>query len=477
MPPVDLDALFDGGLDIGKGLVTKAYVRFQVHPPSLRASQDVVDRIVSAYDERLNMIIDEIVGVINHVDHDDSDGSVLVLASSQGLPVAKAVPHAPYRPGSRGGKWYRDSRGNVRYGDPPEGKFMGNVGQGSPMAHLDHLRPGPFMGGYGADRKLTGFLSDHGDKHGFSDEEIRFLIAWYGTDDSDGGALFDAFLECAGLTRADLNGDIMGLRFGSQQLTYEEAVFEFFAAQGALFMGEEPTTDDQIEEWHAILNDKIKPLMDGVFIKYEGAKRDEDLQREFAADPEAQRRRFFERARRRASDLDGLSRTIVGDWNPSRLVDAVLMGMHVLGLIARRSQVERHAYVHGRPHLRDAVVPDGRLLVDGPGNPLLSKRSKLSTLTSSQLMLLYAAAELHRRWDPHSKSFSTEKQEDVGSGTLGEAAFTALASKSAEWDEASDLIRGRLAGLVDLLVARLNSVNSREGTPTKHDSPRKPRRR
>lgn len=473
MRPVDLDAMFGGGLDLGKDVVAKAYVQFRVRPPAHPSAQDVVDRVVSAYDERLSMIVDEITAVISSVDRSSPHDQLLVVASHLG-PVAKAVPRTPYRPGSRGGKWYRDSRGNVRYGDPPEGRFMGNAGDNSPMLHLDHLRPRAFMGAFGNDKQLTGFLVDHKDENGLTGSQIRFLIAWYGTDDSDGGELFDAFLECAGLTRDDLKGDVTSLRFGSQQLTYEEAVFEFFAAQGELFMGEDPTSPEQIEEWHAVLNDEIKPLMDGVFIKYEEMKEDETLQDKFLAEPERQRHRFFRHARRRRDDVAGISDTVVGDWDPTRQVDTVLMGMHALGLLSRRGRTERHAYIHGRPHLRDAVVPDGRLLIDGPDNPLLSG-DKLSSLSSSQLMLLYAAAELHRRWDPFARCFSAEKQADVGSGELAEATFVALAGKSRRWSEATDLIRDRLAELVDLLVVRLNSINSREGLPVKHGPARRAR--
>ncbi len=242
MPPADLDALFGGGAELGRGVVVKAQLRFRVHPPRHRSAQDVVDRAVSAYDERLGMIVDEIADVLRHADPRRTHDQPLVLAVP-GPEVAKAVPRAPFRPGSRGGKWYRDSKGNVRYGDPPEGRFMGDAGgvgkvDDSPMPHLDHLRPRPFMGEFGNDQDLTRFLIERGAGHGFSEGELRFLGAWYGTGE-DGGELFDAFLECTGLTRDDLKAGTANLRFGDQKLTYEEAVFEFFAAQQQLFMGED----------------------------------------------------------------------------------------------------------------------------------------------------------------------------------------------------------------------------------------------
>ncbi len=449
----------------------KAQLRFRVHPPRHRAAQDVVDRAVAAYDERLDMILDEVSGALDGADPRRSGDRPLLAV------VEKGTVHAPYRPGSRGGKWYRDSRGNIRYGDPPEGRFMGNAGaSGTAPAPVDHLRPHPFMGSFGNDQALTSFLMEHGDEHGFSEGELRFLGAWYGTGE-EGGALFDAFCECAGITREDVKAGVIHLRFGPEKLTYEDAVFEFFAAQGSLFMGEDPTAPEQVDEWHRILNDEIKPLLDGVFIKYEELKEDEELQEKFAGAGDRQRRRFYDAARRSEDVVDGVSDSVAGEWDPERQVGVVLEGLRALGLVARPARAERRAYVHSRPHLRDAVAMDGRLLGDGPDNPLLGDEGALAKLTSSQLMLLYAAAELHRRWDPHAKSFSTERQAEAGNGDLGEAALSALEGKDEGWSEASDTIRGRLDELVDLLVAKLNRINSREGLPTKHGPARKARSR
>lgn len=477
MPPADLDALFGDGAELGHGVVVKAQLRFRVHPPRHPAARDVLDRVVAAYDERLAMIVEEVSAVVRHAGRDRAEGQPLVLAVGlAGAPaeVAKAVARAPFRPGSRGGKWYRDAKGNVRYGDPPEGRFMGNapVDQ-SPMEHLDHVRPGGFMGAFGNDRALTGFLIEHGAEHGFTEGELRFLGAWYGTGE-DGGDLFDAFLECTGLNREELRDGVANLRFGGQKLTYEEAVFEFFAAQQELFMGEGSGGD---EEWHRVLNDEIKPLLDGVFIKYEAAKEDEAVQEQFKAEPDRQRRRFYDAARRGEDGARGFADSVVGDWDPRRQLDVAAAGMKAIGLLARPARAERAAYAHGRPHLRDAVAMDGRLLGDGAGNPLLGDKDRLALLPADQLMLLYAAAELHRRWDPHSKSFSVERQADAGSGELGEAALEAIAGKTAKWSEASGVVRDRLEEMVDLLVAELNKVNAREGTPAKHGPAKKRGRR
>ncbi len=489
MPPADLDALFGDGAELGQGVVVKAQLRFRVHPPRHPAARDVLDRVVAAYDERLSMIVDEIAEAVRRPDRSKLDAPPLVLDGAP-LEVAKAV-RAPFRPGSRGGKWYRDSKGNIRYGDPPEGRFMGNGADlnQTPMPHLDHLRPDGFMGAFGNDRELTGFLLEHGAAHGFTEGELRFLGAWYGTAE-DGGELFDAFLECTGLTRADLKDGVANLRFGGQQLTYEEAVFEFFAAQQPLFMGsgeeeetsksdakvksksKKPKKDDKggegDEEWNRVLNDEIKPLLDGVFIKYEEAKADELLQEEFKKEPDRQRRRFYDAARREEETTSGFAASAVGDWDPRRQAGAAIAGMRALGLLVCPARAERRAYVHGRPHLRDALMTDGRLLVDGAGNPLLGDKDRLVRLPADQLMLLHCAAELHRRWDSHSRSFSTESQVDAGSGDLGEAALAAVSAKSSKWSEASGVVRERLEELVDRLVADLNRVNAREGTPVKH---------
>lgn len=452
---------------------TKVQLRFRVHPPRHAAARDVLDRVVAAYDERLAEIVREVEEVLRHPDHGDAPRPLVL--GVDGSQVSKAgTPHTPFRPGSRGGTWYRDKNGNVRYGTPPEGKFTGYGGdqlKPSEPPPIDHYRPRPFMGSLSSDQLLTGFMVEHGAALGFSEGELRFLSTWYGTGE-EGGELFDAFLECAGLTRDDLKGGTADLRFGAQQLTYEEAVFEFFAAQEALFMGEESSGDDQLSEWHRVLNDEIKPLLDGVFLKYEAAKADPDVQQRFAGEPARQRRRFYAAARRDDVSYE-IADSVIGDWDPDRQFGAAVAGLHALGLLATPARAERAAYIHGRPHLRDAVTTDGRLLGPAPGNPLLDESGKLARLSATQLMLLYAASELHRRWDPHTRSFSVEFQADAGDSDLGAKAIAALEGKSDDWAEASVVVRRRLAELVDHLVKKLNRFNSREGTPEKHGPARR----
>jgi hypothetical protein len=473
VPRVEIDDLFDGGLELGRDVVVKAQLRFRVRPPAHPVAQAAVDRAVSAYDERLDMILDEVAGILRQADVSDVP---LVIVSD---PVAKAVSQ-PFRPGSRGGKWYRDARGNIRYGDPPEGRFMGNAAN-APASARENVTPfhsGPFMGDLGRDQALTGFLVERGASLGFSDGELRFLSAWYG-DGENGGELFDAFLECAQLTRDDLKGGVANLRFGSQGITYDEAVFEFFAAQESLFMGDPDEDDDgpttgRDRAWQSVLHDEIKPLLAGVFAKYEEAKADDGVQQAFAGEPLRLRRRFAERARRCAAEVDGIADATLGDPDPSRLADMVVVGMQAIGLIARASRAERSAYVHGRPHLSDAVVVDAGLVKDGDDGPLL-RGDGLASLTPSQLVLVHVAAELHRRWDPHARLFSAEGQSEAGSGDLGEATLSELSGRSAAWAEASRMVRGRLSDLVDRVVARLNEVNSREGMPVRHGPARRSR--
>lgn len=475
MPPEDLDALF--GADAEHGVVAKAQLRFRVHPPRHPAARDVFDRVVAAYDEQLATIVRTIDEILRHPDR-DADRRPLVLGVDAPTVAKAGTPHAPFRPGSRGGTWYRDKNGNVRYGTPPEGRFTGFGGdqlKPSEPPPIDHYRPRSFMGSLSGEQLVANFMIEHGAALGFSEGELRFLSTWYGTGE-EGGELLDAFLECAGLTRDDLKDGTADLRFGTQQLTYEEAVLEFFAAQGALFMGEEPSGKEQLSEWHRLLNDEIKPLLDGVFLKYESAKANPDVQQQFAGEPDRQRRRFYAAARRDDVSYE-IADSVVGDWNPERQFGAAVAGLRALGLIASPARTERAAYIHGRPHLRDVVTTDGRMLGPDPGNPLLDKPGKLARLSATQLMLLYAASELHRRWDPHTRSFSAELQADAGNSDLGDRVLAVLDGKSDDWAEASGVVRDRLSELVDHLVQKLNRFNSREGTPEKHGPVRRKRTR
>ncbi len=451
---MNLEDLFGDGAELGDDVVVKAQLRFRVHPPKHPVARDIVDRLTSAYDERLEMIAEEVKDVLQHADlRRAARAQPLVLNLDRGKePLVKAGQKV-MMPGAKGGKWYRDGAGHIRYGEKPSG-----FPKAAPSEHvapqISHYRPSKFMGMGGIDQELTGFLVDSGSRYGFTKPELRFLTSWYGTDEKS-GALFDAFLDCAGLTREDLKGDIAQLRFGPQSLTYEEAVFEFFAAQRVLFMGEESDDEDPEVEWEAILNDELKPLLDSVFSKYERLKGDEKFKEAYAADAGKQRRRFYENVKKSAKSTKDIATHITSGWDPKKQVTEVLAGIRALGLFSASARVEHHARVHDRPHLNGSVSLDDRLLSDS-GNPLLAEPDKLNTLSVSQLMLLYAAAELHRRWDPDSRSYSNELQADIGAGALGEAAFSVITEK---WGESAVLAHKHLDELVDKLVVALNAAN------------------
>ena len=456
---MDLDDLFGEGTELGDDIVVKAQLRFRVHPPQHPVAQDIVDRLVTAYDERLDLICHEVDDVLQNADFRRSERSrPLVIGLSHTDTIVKAATPV-YSPGAKGGKWYRDGAGHVRYGEKPTG-FKKPAAAEHTTPHIGHYRPSPFMGMKGIDRDLTGFLMNHGDKYGFSGNELRFLGSWYGTD-TESGALFDAFLDCTGLTREELQGDLAQLRFGAAGLTYEEAVFEFFAAQRALFMGDESESEDADGEWELMLNDEIRPLLDSVFSKYEALKSDDAFVASYSEEGDRQCQRFFDNARRNDAATRDLASQIISAWNPSKQVSEVLTGLKKLGLFTATTRANKHAHAQDRPHLKGRLMLDDRLLVDNPrSNPLLASGDKLTKLHASQLMLLYAAAELHRRWDPETRSYSNEKQADIGPGALASAALDAIAGKSDRWSDAASLVREHLDVLVDRLVGTLNQSDA-----------------
>lgn len=462
---MDLDALFSEGTELGDDVIVKAQLRFRVRPPQHPVAQDIVDRVVAAYDERLDMICSEVEEVLQHADLRRSTSSVPLVLYTPGM--AKS---AVYQPGAKGGKWYRDGKGNIRYGEQPSQQFKSPAGGAVTGQQLGHYRPSKFMGMGGMDRDLTGFLMGQPGKYGFSKNELRFLGSWFGTD-TQSGALFEAFLDVTGLTRDDLSGDLAQLRFGPQELTYEEAVFEFFAAQRELFMGDESEYEDADAEWDHVLNDEIRPLLDSVLTKYEALKTDGKFAESYSKDGDRQRRKFFDSARKHAASMSKLASQIVSAWNPARQVDDVVAAMKKLGLFVAPSKTATHAHVHDRPHLKGSLTLDDRLLVDDPkSNPLLASGDKLTKLPVSQLMLVYVAAELHRRWDPETKSYSSEKQAEIGAGSLGTAALDAVADKSSQWKASAPLARKHLDVLVDRVVAAVN-----KDVPTDQPSQKKPR--
>jgi hypothetical protein len=456
---VDLDDLFGEGTELGNDVIVKAQLRFRIHPPKHPVAQDIVDRLVSGYDERLEMICKEIDDVLQHADPRRNREQPLVLSLGVGRDDVYKARGLVYAPGARGGKWYRDKQGRIRYGDPPQtqAKQPDQAGVGTaPVENAWHYKPAPFIGG--SDRDVTDYLLNQGHQHGFSKPQLKFLGTWYGTD-TESGALYAAFLACTGLTREDLKQDLTQFRFGSQQMTYEDAVFAFFGAQAALFMGKDPETPEEQKAWDNTLNNEIKPALDDVFSKYEKLKGDPKFQEHFAHAPNRQRARFFANARRHEDDTRDIADDILSDPNPSKQVAKVIAGLKAMCLFVTAAKVARIADVQGMPHLNDSMVLDEHLLMDDPDkNPLLEARDRFGTLSASQLLLVYLAAELHRRWDHHTLSYSHEEHADVSSSTLGQAALDALASKSAKWNETLPLIQKNLAKTVDRLVSALNGA-------------------
>jgi hypothetical protein len=462
---VDLDDLFREGAAREDGVVLKAQLRFRVHPPRHRAAQDLVDRLTAAYDERIGMICDEVDEVLQHTDSrlTRSDLPLVLMLGAAGTrsraaELEKAIPQV-YAPGAKGGKWYRDGQGHVRYGEKPQATFKQKATPEDKAPHISHYRPSPFVGKYGSDKELTDYLVTNGG-HGFTKGDLRFLGTWYGTSTKP-GSLFDAFLDCAGLTRADLKDDLSKFRFGGQGLSYEEAVFEFFAAQASLFMGTESGTAEEKAEWERVLNDEIKPLLDSVFSKFEAIKGDEKFQDDYFSEPDRQRQRFLTNARRHEAKTRDLADKILSCADPSKLVTSVIDAMKMLGLFAKPSRVDAHAHAHDRPHLRGATMLDMRLFPeDDSRSPFADAHDKLAQLSASQLMLVFVAVELHRRWDPETRSYSDEDQKDIGFGNIGEEILETLADKSKRWGSAMPLITDHLDALVNRMVASLDPTRA-----------------
>lgn len=100
---MDLDALFGAGAELGESVVIKAQLRFRVHPPRHPAAQDIVDRLVAGYDERLGMICREIDEVLAHPDVGRPNVRLVVALGPTDVVKAARRVKDPYAPGARGG--------------------------------------------------------------------------------------------------------------------------------------------------------------------------------------------------------------------------------------------------------------------------------------------------------------------------------------------------------------------------------------
>jgi hypothetical protein len=436
---MDLDELFSRGVDLAGGFLVKAQLKVDVRPARLPVVQDLMSTLDAAYRDRLVAMSKDIRRIMETADFRKSAGLYITSdGKSRALLVSdlfkaekvKAQPKANlsgqarakpglaqeyqrpaggvHTPGSRGGKWYRDKSGKIRYGTPPKNEQHSDVSKEELGAHQAHLRPGPYMGRQGADRALVAHLLAHGENYGFDESEMQLMEAWYGGIKLGKDAYLNAFLAGFKMTHEDMEGDLSKLTFdapdwGLENASYEEAFHAFMAHQD--WFGE----DLSEEELQAKYDEDVRPVLEETFRKYEALKKDPKIAELHEAALQGAQDKLEQRLDYKlAKSKDALVAvgTVMmtgvdkdGDnVGLSTRVRQTAIGLAALDLVF----IPKAGEVGRNKHLKGIVSPNaGMFDKKGP----LADPETLKQMSAGQLALAYVGAHLFNTWDSDTRTY------------------------------------------------------------------------
>lgn len=411
------------------GTLTKS-VKVPVRPLPSPAAQAIVEELVEAYTERMNMLVQEVDSILRRAQFtakslylvlpDDLQKSIGELSlddllkakvssapskspksNLSGQPRAKrgegqnrdyqkpmgGVAH----PGSRGGKFYMDAHGQVRYGERP-GAGTRDATPDEIRAQYKHFKPSPFLGRN--DRDVSNALRElkvHGEE-ALSEQDMMFFDWWY----EQGG--LDEFLKSYKLTQQDLQGDLSKLQFpqsNGEVMSYEEAVHDFFLSQDWNAEDADPEDDDYITP------KMIDEALQEMFERYNDAIKDPALQRMLelkAAEVEKRVNGYFMKLEANAVHYDKLPSAVVASADPQEVTNSFAVALHNMDLLFKP---EKGEVGQGAGGLKGKIVPNNAMLDEEQGKHgyLLDNEESLERMNPGQLMAVYVAAHLNAVFD------------------------------------------------------------------------------
>lgn len=404
--------------------VYKAHLRVQVRPHPVAAVQEAVDGVASAYDDVAKSIREAVLDASKRAPFSKAAPQLeIVRKGPPGLPGAGQfrIKH----PGSRGGKWWRDKGGNIRYGaQPGPADRAAAAPQGEDADDLSHYKPSSFGHAKGSHEDVMQHLAGSED-HAFSQGELGFLDWWH-----DRGVR-NLVEQYGGLTTDDLDKDVDGLRLQNDagDLSYGEAAHDFFASQ----------------DWGgADFESDVAPLLGDLLGRFHEAADDPKTAAAIDKKKSAKMRRWFAKATKFQSRMRKLG-TVISSSTDSRLTaQEVIAALLLLDLVQdlRKQGVA-------------VASPNQNLLGEGLrrlGSFVQEKFGKsFSSLASVQLMLAYMGASLNSIWDSKNQNYYTGG--GIPDTSLGGLSLQTLAKKSG-LDERVSILRDHLKE-VTLSVANL----------------------
>jgi len=414
MKDIDFESLYEG-LQVDDDLLIKAQLRVAARPMRHAVTQSLSDDMIAKYKVRMASMTADIEEILEESDHIEksegdlvltNDGRFLFKATGGGrVPRPPAPPKptpAPTQaktvtptgerkltpsgyvhvetPGSRGGKFWRDDKGNVRYGERPHGNFQVAA---APHDVVEHYRkyyaPQPF-----AAHNQSDFHQALMESNVLSDADHGFMEWWHES--------YDDILDCLGVNRKQVEkaGGLQNVTFiiGGRPMGASEAIEEFFKMNAENFVGDPQFGDIESAE-------EVTEAIRGLMERYRKALHEDPkvqaLAQAHAERAEAQKNAFFIKAEQTHEEYEPLAADLITKEDHADLATRFTVAMKDMGFIERGGKGGV-----SQKRMRGALVPKSALLLnDNKHSPqnLWQKRDQLERLGTSQLMALYFGTE------------------------------------------------------------------------------------
>lgn len=417
MSDSEIDALYEG-VQIDDDLIVKAVLRVSsVGPMKHAVTQSLADDLKAKYKARSQALMADIEVALAEDDEENHEpvelvftnrGSALIKATNPPKPdKAPKEPKSPgvgvsgqkkdrkltpdgfihvQNPGVNGGKFWRDSRGNVRYGEQPHGDFKIPASPNHVVEHYKkYIAPNPF----GDHTKEDVFIALQESK-ALTHEDHAFMQWWHDS--------YDDILETIGTNRKEVEkaGGLQNMTFdgGGRDIGIGEVIEDLFRNNVDMFVGDEDFGELESPE-------EILKAVRGLMERYNKALHEDPevqaLAQAHAERVEAKKAAFFVQAEREGKAYEPLSADLMTIEDPNDLSVRFSVAMMQLGLIERGKGGKV-----AQKRMRGAITPKTSML---EGDKALVNNPQIDRLNASQLMALYIA---HQMQD----SFATDNTYD-----------------------------------------------------------------
>ena len=299
--------------------------------------------------------------------------------------------------GSRGGKFWRDDKGNVRYGEHPHGDF--NIAA-SPEHIIEHYRqyyvpqPFQFKGRDKIDREMQEALHE---SDSLTPGDIAFMD-WYKDN-------FDVILKSLGTSRKEVDeaggAHNMSFQIAGRATGFQEAIEAFFKANASLFVGDPDYGEIESDE-------EVLEAIRGLMERYRTALH-EDPKVQAAvtahiAKHENERNAYFIQAEKMAGEYELLADDLLTRDDPNDLAIRFTVALANMGLMEQGGKGKV-----AQRRMLGAIVPVTRMLDKEGGTGSLHGNEQMDRLNASQLMTLHLAMSMQ-------ESFTTDNMYSFESG-------------------------------------------------------------